>query len=172
MWQTVLLVPTLFTIIFMSDVHVAMEGDPVMRRATGQNSRLERAAQPMKSVWDRFPTTLTSKPKTMGQQTHRPEDIPPAVPVDVDAPPSIAMDLSSRHPLEGSAQFPRLLDPPADTSEHGPEDLWLVEDEPSVADDESAAPNALVRDWRGLGRDTAFFVGYEAVAAGILYVLP
>jgi hypothetical protein len=25
-----------------------------------------------------------------------------------------------------------------------------------------------VRDWRGLGRDTAFFVGYEAVAAGIL----
>ena len=58
------------------------------------------------------------------------------------------------------------------TSEYGPEDPWLVEDDPSVADDGHAAPNALVRDWRGLGRDTAFFVGYEAVAAGILYVLP
>jgi hypothetical protein len=172
MRQAVLLVLTLFTVIFMSDVHVAMAGDHVMWRATGQKSRLERAGQPMKSARDRFPTTLTGKPSTIGQQTHRPGDVPPAVPVDVDAPPSIAMDLSSWRPLEGSAQFPRLLDPPANTSEHGPEDPWLVEDEPSVADDESAAPNALVRDWRGLGRDTAFFVGYEAVAAGILYVLP
>jgi hypothetical protein len=172
MWQAVLLIPTLFTIMFMSDGHVAMAGDPVMRRATGQQSRLERAAQPMKSARDRFPTTLAGDPSTMRQQTHRPGDVPPTVPVDVDTPPSIAMDLASWHPLEGSTQFPRLLDPLADTSEHGPEDPWLVKDEPSVEDDESAAPNALVRDWRGLGRDTAFFVGYEAVAAGILYVLP
>jgi uncharacterized protein DUF3943 len=44
--------------------------------------------------------------------------------------------------------------------------------ESGVADDELAGPNTVIRDWRGLGRDTAFFVGYEAVAAGILYLLP
>jgi hypothetical protein len=44
--------------------------------------------------------------------------------------------------------------------------------ESGVADDELAGPNTVMRDWRGLGRDTAFFVGYEAVAAGILYLLP
>jgi hypothetical protein len=41
-----------------------------------------------------------------------------------------------------------------------------------VADDGLAGPSMVRRDWRGLGRDTAFFVGYEAVAAGILYLLP
>jgi Domain of unknown function (DUF3943) len=40
------------------------------------------------------------------------------------------------------------------------------------ADDARAGPSTVRRDWRGLGRDTAFFVGYEAVAAGILYLLP
>jgi hypothetical protein len=44
--------------------------------------------------------------------------------------------------------------------------------EAGVADDELAGPSTVRRDWRGLGRDTAFFVGYEAVAAGILYLLP
>jgi hypothetical protein len=44
--------------------------------------------------------------------------------------------------------------------------------EPGVAADELAGPSTVRRDWRGLGRDTAFFVGYEAVAAGILYLLP
>jgi Domain of unknown function (DUF3943) len=29
-----------------------------------------------------------------------------------------------------------------------------------------------MRDWRGLGRDTAFFVGYEGLAAGVGYLLP
>jgi hypothetical protein len=44
--------------------------------------------------------------------------------------------------------------------------------EAGVADDARAGPGTVRRDWRGLGRDTAFFVGYEAVAAGILYLLP
>jgi hypothetical protein len=44
--------------------------------------------------------------------------------------------------------------------------------EASVTEDERAGPNTVMRDWRGLGRDTAFFVGYETVAAGILYLLP
>src|SRR5687768_13517557 len=34
--------------------------------------------------------------------------------------------------------------------------------ESGVADDELAGPSTVRRDWRGLGRDTAFFVGYEA----------
>jgi hypothetical protein len=44
--------------------------------------------------------------------------------------------------------------------------------EPDLADDENAAPSALGQDWRGLGRDTAFFLGYQGVVAGILYLLP
>jgi uncharacterized protein DUF3943 len=40
------------------------------------------------------------------------------------------------------------------------------------ADDARAGSSTVRRNWRGLGRDTAFFVGYEAVAAGILYLLP
>jgi hypothetical protein len=99
------------------------------------------------------------------------------VPADVDAPPGTGMDLSRWRPLEGLAPFSHVLATPVSTCGGGiedplTEDRLLVEDEPSVADDGSAAPSALVHDWRGLGRDTAFFVGYEAVAAGILYVLP
>jgi uncharacterized protein DUF3943 len=41
-----------------------------------------------------------------------------------------------------------------------------------AADDERAGPSMVRRDWRGLGRDTAFFVGYEALAAGVGYLLP
>jgi Domain of unknown function (DUF3943) len=44
--------------------------------------------------------------------------------------------------------------------------------EAGVADDELGGPSTIMRDWRGLGRDTAFFVGYEAVAAGISSLLP
>jgi len=41
-----------------------------------------------------------------------------------------------------------------------------------VAADARAGPSPIRRDWRGLGRDTAFFVGYEALAAGVGYLLP
>jgi hypothetical protein len=41
-----------------------------------------------------------------------------------------------------------------------------------AADDERARPLPVRRDWQGLGRDTAFFVGYEALAAGVGYLLP
>jgi Domain of unknown function (DUF3943) len=44
--------------------------------------------------------------------------------------------------------------------------------EPGIADDERAEAGTVLRDWRGLGRDTAFFVGYEALAAGVGYLLP
>jgi hypothetical protein len=47
-----------------------------------------------------------------------------------------------------------------------------MEDEPGVAEDESGAPSAVVRDWRGLGRDTAFFLGYQVIGAGIWFLTP
>jgi Domain of unknown function (DUF3943) len=65
--------------------------------------------------------------------------------------------------------FPRTL---LQESEGWIRDLRLVDDERDAAEDESAAPGALERDWRGLGRDTVFFLGYQTVAAGLLYLLP
>ncbi len=47
-----------------------------------------------------------------------------------------------------------------------------VPDKPDASDGGTAAPSALERDWRGLGRDTAYFLGYQTVFAGVLYLLP
>jgi hypothetical protein len=177
MRHVVLLVPTLFTIMFMSDVHVAMAGDHSMRRATRQKSRLEGLGQPMRSAWDRSPVPRVGDHNAMGQLTHRPGDVRPSVPVDADVPLGTGIDLSSWRPLEGAGPFSSLLDSPAGTSEGGventlTEDHLLMEDEPGVAEDESAAPSAVVRDWRGLGRDTAFFLGYQVIGAGIWFLTP
>jgi len=38
--------------------------------------------------------------------------------------------------------------------------------------DEPESSTAIERDWGGLGRDTAFLLGYQAVAIGILFLLP
>ena len=177
MRHVVLLVPTLFTIMFMSDVHVAMAGDHSMRQATRQKSRLERVGQPMRSAWDRSPAPRVGDHNAMEQLTHRPGDVWPSVPVDADALLGTGIDLSSWRPLEGAGPLSSLLDPPAGTSEGGAEntlteDRLLMEDEPGVAEDESAAPSAVVRDWRGLGRDTAFFLGYQVIGAGIWFLTP
>ena len=177
MQYVALLVPVLFTIMFISDMHMAMAADLVMRRATGQKSRLERGGQPMRSAWDRSPASRAGDHNAMGRLTHRPGDVPPAVAVDADAPLGTGIDLSSWRLLEGVGPFSSLLDPPADTSGGGAddaltEDRLLMEDEPGVAEDESAAPSAVVRDWRGLGRDTAFFLGYQVVGAGVWFLTP
>jgi hypothetical protein len=50
--------------------------------------------------------------------------------------------------------------------------LGSLTPEAGVADDALAGAGTVGRDWQGLGRDTAFFVGYEAVAAGVAYLLP
>jgi Domain of unknown function (DUF3943) len=47
-----------------------------------------------------------------------------------------------------------------------------VQDKPDASDGGNAAPSAMARDWAGLWRDTAFYLGYQAVGAGILYLLP
>ena len=177
MRHVVLLVPTLFTIMFMSDVHLAMAGDHSMRRATGQRSRLERLGQPMRSAWDRSPALRAGDHNTMGQMTQRPSDVSPAMPGDADAALGTDIDLSSWRLLEGAGPFSSLLDPPAETSGVGAEDTLtedplLMQDEPGVVEDESAPPSVVVRDWRGLGRDTAFFLGYQVIGAGIWFLTP
>jgi Domain of unknown function (DUF3943) len=77
---------------------------------------------------------------------------------------AMAADQSHHHPLF-SASF-------ASESSGVAEDRWRLPAEDDTAENGDARSSALERDWQGLGRDTAFFVGYEAVAAGVGYLLP
>jgi uncharacterized protein DUF3943 len=47
-----------------------------------------------------------------------------------------------------------------------------VQDELDASDGGNGAPSAMAPDWEGLRRDTAFYLGYQTVGAGILYLLP
>jgi len=172
MRQAVLLVPILFMIVMMHDVHVAMTADHAMRTATAQTPRRERAGQLMRSALNDSTATLPSDPDAMGQHTHRPGDVAAAIQVDVDVQPSTHMRLSRWRPLEGFPPFTHFPETPVGGSRGEAENYVLVADEPGVANDGNAGPSALERDWRGLRRDTGFFLGYQAVAAGILYLLP
>jgi Domain of unknown function (DUF3943) len=177
MQQVVLLVWALLTIMLMNDIHLAMAGDHSMRRATGQKSRVEQVGQLMRLARDRSPAPRASGHHAMGQLAHRLGEVRPTVAVDVNTPLGTGIDLPSWRALEGAGAFPRLRASPADTSEGGEEDTLtedhlLLEDEPDVAQDEGVAPSEVVRDWRGLGRDTAFFLGYQAIGAGIWFLTP
>jgi hypothetical protein len=92
--------------------------------------------------------------------------------VDVDALLRTHMGLSSWHSPGGPAPLALFSDPFASESSGGAEDRWRLPDEDDMAENGDVTPGALERDWAGLGRDTAFFVGYEAVVAGVLYLLP
>jgi hypothetical protein len=70
------------------------------------------------------------------------------------------------------APFSLFPDPPVDQSQVGAADAGLVQDPPDVAASGNTTPGALQRDWAGIGRDTAFFLGYQMVAIGITYLLP
>jgi hypothetical protein len=48
----------------------------------------------------------------------------------------------------------------------------LVQDAQGVSDSGNTAPSALRRDWGGIRRDTAFFLGYQVVTIGVTYLLP
>ena len=73
---------------------------------------------------------------------------------------------------EGPILFSLFPGHPADESVVGIEYPVLVQDAQGVPDIGIIAPGALRRDWGGIGRDTAFLVGYQAVAIGITYLLP
>jgi hypothetical protein len=133
MRHAVMLVPLLFTILLLTNVHVAMAAD---------------------------------------HSPHLPGDAYPAAPVDVDALLRTHMGLSSWHAPGRPA--PLALFPDSFTSESsaGSDDRWRLPGENDIAEDGDVTPDALERDWGGLGKDTAFFAGYEAVVAGVLYLLP
>ena len=172
MGQPVRLITTLFAIVLMGTVHVPMAAAHALPTAAGPKLRTEQARQPMRSTLLELPASLADDPNVVGHRPHHPGDFPSAVQLDVEAQPGFQMGLSSWHQPQGSARlslFPKTL-----VAEHegGGEDPLPVHDEPDVADDGNAGPSALGRDWRGLGRDTAFFLGYQGVVAGILYLLP
>jgi Domain of unknown function (DUF3943) len=66
--------------------------------------------------------------------------------------------------------FSRLPDEPMD-ADRRPGPWW--EDEPALARALTAADTAPPGpDWKGLARDTAFLVGYQIVATGVIFLLP
>ena len=48
----------------------------------------------------------------------------------------------------------------------------LDEGETPFHDASQKEPSKSPRDWKGIGRDTAFFLGYQVVFAGVLWLLP
>ena len=103
---------------------------------------------------------------------HRHGDGPPATQVDVDALLHTHLGLSSWPSPRGPAPLALLPDSFASESSGGAENRWRPPHEDDVSESSDVAPGALERDWGGLGRDTAFFLGYEAAVAGVLYLLP
>ena len=159
MGQPVCLITTLVATVLMSAVHVLMAADQTVPMATGQKLRPERARQLMRSTLVELPASLAGDPDVAGQRPHRPGDVSPALRVDVEAQPGVQMGLSSWHQPEGPARFSLFPKTLVGEREGGAEGPLLVRDEHAVANDGNAAPSALGRDWRGLGRDTAFFWG-------------
>lgn len=49
---------------------------------------------------------------------------------------------------------------------------FLNEEERHLSNAGRYEPSKPQRDWRGIGRDTAFYMGYQVVFAGVLYFLP
>jgi Domain of unknown function (DUF3943) len=172
MGQPIRLVTILFAIVLMSAVHVPVAADEILPTATGQRLRSERVRQPIWSTLVESPVSLAGDLDVVGRRTHRPRDFLPAVQVDVGAQPTAQMGLSSWHQPEGPARFSLFPKTLVAEREEGAEDPLLVHDESDLAGDEHAAPSVMRRDWRGLGRDTVFFLGYQGVVAGILYLLP
>jgi Domain of unknown function (DUF3943) len=126
----------------------------------------------MRSALALPPAPLAGDPAVAGQSTQPLGGFPPIVRLDIDAPPSVHMGLWTWRRSEGPAPFSLLPDRPEGERGEGIADLLLVQDEHDVSDDENAKPSALGRDWAGLGRDTAFFLGYQVMTAGVTYLLP
>jgi hypothetical protein len=128
MRHVVLLVPTLFTIMFMFDVHVAMAGAHSMRRATGQKSRLATGAAD--DVGDGIDLQRLGPVATMPWGSLLgPGDVLSAVPGDADAPLRTASAASWRHSkeLEHFRVSSILLQTRGGADRRSPtEDRWLV----------------------------------------------
>jgi hypothetical protein len=120
----------------------------------------------------RAPATLAADPADARPRIHPPGGFLAAIRVDFDALLSARMGQSRWSTPESPAPFSLFRNMPAGEKGRGAEALLLVQDEPGVSAYENKAPRAFGRDWGGLGRDTAFFMGYQVVAAGVTYLLP
>lgn len=67
---------------------------------------------------------------------------------------------------------------PFSSNDSSPEDIGsdrgyvLPNEEKAPSNQEKKALTDQFRDWKGIGRDTAYFMGYQVVVAGVLYLLP
>jgi hypothetical protein len=92
--------------------------------------------------------------------------------IDVFDPQLSVRPALSRWHLVPPTPFSLFADPAM--AQHGGSvaDLLLMQDMPGVSASGDTEPKALRRDWRGISRDTAFFLGYQTVVIGIIYLLP
>jgi len=82
---------------------------------------------------------------------------------------------ASQAPLSSPPEPDRFsLLPETLPGEAGPSQGWrlLAQDEKVPSDVGADAPKKAGPDWPGIGRDTAFFLAYQAISVSILYALP
>jgi hypothetical protein len=103
---------------------------------------------------------------------YRHGNAPPAAQVGVDKLLRTHMGLSSWPSPRGSTPLALRADSFASESSGGAEDRWQLPDEDDIAENGDVTPSALERDWGGLGSDTAFFLGYQLLAAGVWFLTP
>jgi hypothetical protein len=99
-------------------------------------------------------------------------DVAAVLATNVDSQRKARLGLPKWHPPPARAGLSLLPETSAGESEGGAADRFVVPDDPSVGDGGNTTHRALERDGRGLARDTVFFMGYQGVIAGVLYLLP
>ena len=161
MWPPVPLMTLCTLVMLMSHVRVAMAATTARQQA--------HEPPPRRAAWLQFPAPPAGAPADAGQRP-RPHGRSPSALQDAwEAPLSAGKDLLRWRPPAGPARFALFPTPPAGAPGGGADDAVLVPDEPGG---ETPAPHALPHDWSGLGRDTAFLLGYQVVAVGVIYLLP
>ncbi len=75
-------------------------------------------------------------------------------------------------PAGGPSQSPFLAQGSWGETEPDYKYTLLNEGETPLSDSSQKEPSKPQRDWKGIGRDTAFFMGYQVVFAGVLWLLP
>jgi hypothetical protein len=75
-------------------------------------------------------------------------------------------------PAGGPSQPPFFAQGPLGETKPDYKYTLLNEGETPLSDSSQKEPSKPQQDWKGIGRDTAFFLGYQVVFAGVLWLLP
>jgi hypothetical protein len=156
---------TLFTIVMIGAVGSPLAADHHASMSVGQELGFNRVRHPMRSMVPEPQTSLAGD----CDATPRSEDGP-------HEPRGVTQEqfkaLTGLCQTEGLARSP--LFPNTFIAEKASEarEPLLANDGRNACVDENAAPKMIEQDWRGLSQDTAFFLGYQGVVAGVLYLLP